>query len=82
MRHRVDRGRAPNDFPACAFDAAAAHIGVGFGEIIPVEQALLKNASPGQRDVNPGMDIPSTGFDQQHPDIAVFGEAIGKRTTG
>jgi hypothetical protein len=80
--HGIDRGGAADDLAAGAFKGAAVHRDLGFGEVHPVVAALLQYAPPAERDVDPRVAVPTTGFEQQNRDARVLAEAIGKRAPG
>ncbi len=60
--HRVDRGRPADDAASRTLNAATAYSRVGFGEIFPIMHSVEKDASPGQRNVNPWITVPTSGF--------------------
>ena len=78
--HCVDRRRSPDDLAPRAFDATPAQCGFGFGRIHPVVHPTQKHPRPAERYVNPGVAIPSAGFEQKHTDICILGEPVCQRT--
>ena len=67
IRHRIDRGRAADDFAARDFDPPAVHARLGLGRIHPIVHAPRHHAAPGQRDVYPGIAVPSASLEHQDP---------------
>jgi hypothetical protein len=80
--HGVDRGRAADDLAARAFDAPAVEVGGGLGEVHPVVQALLQDAAPAERNVDPRIAVPSAGLEHEHLGVRLLGEAIGQGAAG
>ena len=77
VRHRVDRGRPADYFAARDFDLPAVHARLWIGRIHPIVHAPRHHAAPGQRNVDPGIAIPASGF--EHEDARVPAQPVCQR---
>ena len=78
VRHGVDRRAAAHHLAARALDRAAADAFLRLGEIAPVVQPIREDAAPRKRNAQPRIAIPPACLQQQHADVRILGEAIGK----
>ena len=52
---------------------------LGFGGIHPVVHPTQEHPRPAERYVDPGVTIPSAGFEQENTDVRVLGEPVCQR---
>src|SRR5262249_46591309 len=55
------------------------HGGLRLGEIVPVVGAALQHAAEADRDVDPGIAVPTAGLDHQDGEVALGAKAVGER---
>src|SRR5687768_13208751 len=80
--HAVDRGAAAQHLAARIIDRAPAEPRFGFGLEAPVGARVAHAIEIADRDVDPEVVILAAGFEQQHGDIGIGGQAVGQQAAG
>jgi hypothetical protein len=78
----VYRARAPQHLAARLEDLASIEVRLGFGLEHPVVSAVGEKLCVADRDMNPGIEIAPSGFDQQHAVAARGTETVGQYASG
>ena len=84
VAHAVDQRGATQALAAATFHAAAVHERLRVGLVGPVVAAALQREGQGGRHLGAEVEavVGATGFQQQHGDAGVFGQAGGQGVTG
>ena len=84
VAHAVDQRRATQPLAAAAVHAAVVHEGLGIGLVRPVVALALQREGQRRRHLGTEVEpvVRATGFQQQHADIGIFGEAGGQHVAG
>ena len=79
--HAVDGGTAPQHLAAWITQGAALQALLGFGLEAPVGARVTDTEQVADGDMDPGVIVATTGFEQQHAVGGVGGQSIGQQAT-
>ncbi|MNF44553.1 hypothetical protein D3C84_256650 [compost metagenome] len=84
VAHAVDQRGAAQALAAAALHAAVVHVGLGIGLVGPVVAAALQREGEGGGHLGTEVQaiVRAAGFEQQHADVGVFGQAGRQDVTG
>ena len=71
VEQAIDRAGPAHTFAPRPIQRPAVQTRIGFGLIAPVGLGIVQRLEIADRDMDPGISIPSTRFNQQNPDVGI-----------